>query len=467
MREEELNRAVYEKYIRPTRRKKKNCIGVEIELPIVNLEKKPVDFSLVHQMTNRFVECFGFDKQNLDDQGEIYLAVCGRNGDSISYDCSYNTLELSFGPAASIVKIENQYVEYLLFLQEFLKKSGHILTGMGINPGFRQNIHRPVPTGRYRMLRHYLDSYPKHEGKMLFHKHPEFGMFSCASQVQLDVEETELPEIIHTFSRLEPFKALLFANSYWNEENGESFLCARDYFWRQSMQGFNPHNLDMYETDIASSAEMVEYIKSMSMYCLEREGKYIHFDPLPLKRFFQAEEIEGEYFDGLSWKNICIKPRLADLEYLRSFKFEDLTYRGTIEFRSVCTQPIREAMCPVAFHAGLIQNLHLLTELIDSDSSIYGHGYNAVELRKLFCREPMPEFVDFKPLKKMLEKILKLAEDGLRQRGLGEEKYLKPLYDRAEKISNPAKEMVAGLRGGESMEKYILEYAAPMREWRK
>ena len=121
----------------------------------------------------------------------------------------------------------------------------------------------------------------------------------------------------------------------------------------------------------------------------------------------------------------------------------------------------------MAFHAGLIQNLHLLTELIDSDSSIYGHGYNAVELRKLFCREPMPEFVDFKPLKKMLEKILKLAEDGLRQRGLGEEKYLKPLYDRAEKISNPAKEMVAGLRGGESMEKYILEYAAPMREWRK
>lgn len=36
-----------------------------------------------------------------------------------------------------------------------------------------------------------------------------------------------------------------------------------------------------------------------------------------------------------------------------------------------------------------------------------------------------------------------------------------PLYGRAEKISNPAKKMAAGLRGGESMEKYILEYAAP------
>lgn len=273
---------------------------MEIELPIVNLEKKAVDFSLVHQMTNRFVEHFGFEKQQLDEQGEIYLAVCGRNGDSISYDCSYNTLELSFGPTASIVKIEARYGKYLSFLQGFLGKSRHILTGMGINPGFRYNIHQPVPTGRYRMLRHYLDSYPKHEGKMLFHKHPEFGMFSCASQVQLDVEEAELSETIHTFSKLEPFKAVLFANSYWNGESGEHFLCARDYFWRQSMQGFNPHNLDMYETDIASSAEMVEYIKSMSMYCLEREGKYIHFEPVPLKRFFQSEKIEGEYFDGSS-----------------------------------------------------------------------------------------------------------------------------------------------------------------------
>ena len=31
---------------------------------------------------------------------------------------------------------------------------------------------------------------------------------------------------------------------------------------------------------------------------------------------------------------------LEDLQYLRTFKYEDLTYRGTVEFRSCCTQPI-------------------------------------------------------------------------------------------------------------------------------
>lgn len=66
-------------------------------------------------------------------------------------------------------------------------------------------------------------------------------------------------------------------------------------------------------------------------------------------------------------------------------------------------------MCPVAFHAGLVQNLHPLTELLDADSSIYGHGYNAVELRKMFCQESMPEFVDNHSLKEMLGRILELA----------------------------------------------------------
>ncbi|MFQ9792099.1 MAG: hypothetical protein ACLRX7_01780 [Acutalibacteraceae bacterium] len=44
------------------------------------------------------------------------------------------------------------------------------------------------------------------------------------------------------------------------------------------------------------------------------------------------------------------------MEYLRSYKFEDLTFRGTIEYRSACCQPVSECMCVAAFHVGLQEN---------------------------------------------------------------------------------------------------------------
>ena len=36
----ELEQAIYQKYIVPTKRKRTKAVGIEIELPIVNLEKK-------------------------------------------------------------------------------------------------------------------------------------------------------------------------------------------------------------------------------------------------------------------------------------------------------------------------------------------------------------------------------------------------------------------------------------------
>ena len=51
MNREEVMCCLYDRYIKPTKQKKKRCIGVEIELPIVNLNNEAVDFSVVHRLT--------------------------------------------------------------------------------------------------------------------------------------------------------------------------------------------------------------------------------------------------------------------------------------------------------------------------------------------------------------------------------------------------------------------------------
>ena len=45
-----LEEKIYDRYIRPTRRKAGKVVGVEIEMPIVNLTGDAVDFNVVHNL---------------------------------------------------------------------------------------------------------------------------------------------------------------------------------------------------------------------------------------------------------------------------------------------------------------------------------------------------------------------------------------------------------------------------------
>ncbi len=452
-----LNKAIYQKCIYPTKRKRMPYAGVEFELPIVNLEKLPVDFSVIHKLTEAFVLRFSFDILHRDDDNDVYSAQSSVSNDNFSYDCSYNTLELSFGTESDLNVLYRRFREYYSFIQQFLKPYGHTLTGMGVNPHHLINRNEPIPNGRYRMLYHHLCSYKKYGQAIPFHNNPNFGLFSCASQVQLDVEESALAETLNTFTKLEPLKSLLFANSLWGEKH--EWLCARDLFWKNSLHGLNRHNVDMYEVDFHSTEEIVAYIKSMSLYCVERGEKYINFPPTPLIKYFESDRIAGEYYNNGAYRKIEFEPRMEDLDYLRSFKFEDLTYRGTVEFRSVCEQPVSEIMAPAAFHAGLMENLSDLTRLLDSDTAVYRNGYSPSELRNILNQREFPKFLDKSEVSALLKEVLNIARAGLIKRGMNEEHFLDPLYSRAGYLYNPARRMADGLDAGVPMEEYIREYA--------
>ena len=44
MKERELEKAIYERYIVPTKRQKTEAVGLEFELPVINRNNAPVDF---------------------------------------------------------------------------------------------------------------------------------------------------------------------------------------------------------------------------------------------------------------------------------------------------------------------------------------------------------------------------------------------------------------------------------------
>lgn len=449
---------LYQRYIEPTKRKKNEYIGVEIEIPILNLNKAAVSFDIVHNITGHFINEFSFEVSGTDDDGNIFSAINNRNGDIISYDCSYNNLEFSFGKEKELYSIQKRFIKYYTYFKNEFNKYNYTLTGMGVNPYRIYNNNVPIPNGRYRMLFHHLHSYKKYKLPMYFHNYPEYGTFSSASQVQLDVEYDSLPLVLNTFSKLEPIKAIIFSNSVLIGDN-DNLLCCRDMFWENSTHGINPHNIGMYDCEFNNTDEILSYIKSTSIYCVEKENKYINFAPINIMDYFSRSEIEGEYFDGSSYQSIKFTPEADDINYLRTFKFEDLTYRGTVEFRSVCCQPIKDSMTVAAFHLGIMNNLDKAKEILDNDTVIYHKGYTADELRKILIKKGLPSFIERDKLYLLAEKILDIAYEGLAARGYGEETLLNPLYKRVSEQVTPADKILKAKNNEAALENIIREYS--------
>ncbi len=449
---------LYEEFIQPTN-KKKNYIGVEIEIPIINLNKKAVDFDVVHNVTEKFQKHYSdFKKDGIDYEGNVFSIKNDNTEDIVCYDCSYNNIEFAMGREKDLFAINERFSDYYSFTKECFEEFNHTLTGMGINPYRRYNKNQPIPSERYLMLYHHLKSFKNYEKvPMQFHNYPEYGMFSSASQVQLDVYNEDLVKTINVFSKIEPIKALLFSNSVFIGENNH-VVCFRDDLWEYSTHGVNPHNIGMYDVDFKGISDLQAYLESLNMYCVMRDGVYINFPSINLLEYFKQDSVVGEMYCGGKYKKIEVTPNIEDIKYLRPFKFINLTFRGTVEFRSVCTQPIKDSMSVAAFHVGLKEKLNDLDELITNDDVIYHKGYTASELRKLLVHDETPEFFDKKELCMLSKSIVDLASIGLEERGIGEEIFLNPLYDRIKKRTNPGRSLIKSMHNGIKLEKLIRDY---------
>ena len=456
--EETIRDKLFEQFIKPTEQKK-NFIGIEIEIPIINLNKEAVDFNVVHNITDRFQKQYSdFEKDGIDYDDNVFSLKNPNTEDIFCYDCSYNNIEFAMGKEKDLFSINDRFSEYYAFTKECFEEYNHTLTGMGINPYRKYNKNQPIPSERYLMLYHHLKSFKNYRNvPMHFHDYPEYGMFSSASQVQLDVYKDELVKTINAFSKIEPIKALLFSNSVLVDEN-KHVTCFRDALWEYSTHGVNPHNIGMYDVDFKDIEDLQAYLESLNIYCVMRDGAYINFPSMNLLEYFKKDYVKGEIYGNGKYKEIEIRPCISDIKYLRPFKFINLTFRGTVEFRSVCTQPIRDSMSVAAFHLGLKERLDELDELIGNDNVIYHKGYTAGELRKLLIQDELPAFIDKNALCKLTKDVVDLAECGLKERGIGEEKFLSPLYDRIKEHSNPGKDIITQMNNGGELEKIIKDY---------
>ena len=396
-------------------------VGVELEYPVVNLEGKATDIEVVKELFRYLPSVLGFTIEKVDEFGNPIQLLDPVSQDTILFEVSYTTIEFAFGRAKSIQEVEEHFRGYMDLIQKKLGEANHAIIGSGIHPYWEKNENQPVAYARYQMLMAYLNL-SRSKTNVDLHDYPQYGAFICGSQVQLDVSKSNYLRVINAFTQIEAAKAYLFANSEFSGADWDTKI-SRDIFWEESMHGIYPENVGVNARLFKDEDDFFDYLDHSAIFTAERDGQTYYFNPIQARDYLTTPEIQAFTLNG---DEVLIYPQEQDFQTHRSYQYQDLTTRGTIEFRSVCTQPLDRTFASAAFHLGLLLHLDKLEAYLQSAPFFTTFGRDYKSLRRQFSKKMLTDEEET-AIVEFSKGILLLAEEGLEKRGKQEMTYLQPL----------------------------------------
>ncbi|WP_342983986.1 gamma-glutamylcysteine synthetase [Streptococcus parasanguinis] len=405
-----------EKYLSNMKEDSELFVGVELEFPIVETNGNKTNIEVTKNLFRTLANLSDFEVEKIDDdQNPIQLIHCSSK-DRILFELSYNTIEFAFERARSINEVAKRFEAYLKIIQPILQENNHEIQGHGIHPLWQENDNSPVKIERYKMLMAFL---ALNGTGMKTHSYPSYGAFICGNQVQLDVSRDNYLRIINAFNKIEAAKAYLFSNSEFTAEAWDTKI-ARDIFWEESLHGYYKENVGVYPKDYQSEEEFFNNLARTAIFTATREGKSYYFKPIRVEYYLDQKEITAYTADG---NEKIINPVKEDLKQHRSYQFQDLTARGTVEFRSVCTQPLETTFAPIAFELGLFVELEKLENFLEDSSFFKNEEQDYRKLRKKYSKKILSK-EEKEAIQSFSKDLLDIAKAGLMKRGYKEEKFL-------------------------------------------
>ena len=399
-------------------------IGIELEYPIVHTKGQPTDIEVSKDLMHFLVDALSLEVEKVDQEGNPIQLVEPASQDRILFEVSYTTLEFAFGRAQTIQEVEGRFQAYMKVIQKKLEEKNHAIQGWGIHPNWDSNDNRPVAYPRYQMLMDYLRM-GSHQESAHLHDFPQYGAFICGSQVQLDVSTANYLRVINAFTQIESAKAYLFANSEFSGADWDTQI-SRDIFWEESMHGIYPENVGVNTRLFKDEDDFFDYLDHSAIFTAERDGETYYFSPIRARDYLATDEIHAYTLNG---KEILLAPQEKDFQTHRSYQFQDLTTRGTVEFRSVCTQPLDRTFASAAFHLGLLVNLDKFEAYLETAPFFESFGRDYKSLRRQFSKKRLSD-EETAGIVQFSKDLLAIAEQGLKIRGQQEMTYLEPLKEK-------------------------------------
>lgn len=429
-------------FIQKFKDKDKLYVGIEVEMPLIHLDRTPVETSFVWKILTLLKNKFSFVMVRAVKEGIPYEAGCPA-GDIFSFDTTYNTIEFSMNKERDLGITERRFYEYAEAIQDLAKRNGYLLCGMGTNPYALYADAAPLNTPAMLAKSEFLKKYTSHHEGALFHA------FCASTQTHVDASLEELPDVLNLLGRLHFADGLLFSNSMplpvrVREQCPvlltipQGLTCFRDILWERS----EAPNTSAFEGEYRSLGEVAEHLKKLKLFVVsDGRGGFRPIRPTSFADYFSDE-----------------KNPEKDIVCFRSLEPVAPSRYGTVEIRMTCTQPLNEIFVPAAFYTGIVQKQNIVSErLTQFFKENHISGSKAELRRRAVCGAYI---ADLKKIRKFLWELTAIAEEGLKERGYGEERMLKPLKSRSDILMSPAKREMRLLEKGASMDQIFKEFCS-------
>lgn len=338
--------------------------------------------------------------------------IVGLDGTDYNYEIEVGlgTVEIVTRPCTDLHTVRAIMEKSMNRLVRAAGRQGWQILAYGIQPVSPPSLAIMTPKQRYQSL------YRAMGAEWLWYT------VTASDQCHVAIGRDELVLMLNFGNLMAPVLIALCANSPVHSGKTSLYCSAREGHHLQiDTRGFRQPE-PRHGMPLRPFTSIVDYVRTIaqSTYLIVRADNEIIPSSRPFTAYLQEHGPDFAAFlfhEHYVWNSARLR-----------------TAYGTIEIRPACQQPWPEHMAAMALSVGLIEMAapimeYVQTALGEEYWSIMRTYHRQVIGRGLAAPQPAPEF---------LRKLVCMAETGLRQRGQGEEKFIKPIFDRLDRHLNPA-----------------------------
>lgn len=431
---------------------KQRTFGIECEFPAIQIEnglaatRDQVKAIWKEWAEAPHVELY-IDYATKQPVGVNYTLPDGRSF-IINSDAGVALIEFSLPPFSSLKEMYAQLERLVAEYIQIAHRHGIALMSYGLQP---------------KTPWFYPDLKSEKQWYRTFGRLPFFQMWHglfhtmAAHQPCIGITYDELIPVTNTLNALGGVTIALFANSSVGESCIQDHHEEREARWEKSATGFGEDVERIQGIPKQPFTNFESYLKyswSVPLPCVFR-GNSMHItEPLSsIEEYLRTET--SNTFDVALTKYDQVTPDISDVNMLNMYIWIQsrprLTYSKNVELRTlleavdnhdvdtltrdnianlyvenrnIAGQPWNEILTAPAYILGLIENIEKAKTLVESKQWQYW-----IDLRKKTFKSSM-EVEEVIPL---AQQVVEIAREGLQMRGLGEEEYLAPLFERIQK----------------------------------
>ena len=416
-------------------------IGAELKFPLVKSDGTAASFETLRALWGYLCERGWGPVKDTMTGAIVGVRKPGEQNHTVaSCETGFCKAEFSLAHVKSLFELERLIHDLRNELRPFADEHNVHLLGYGIQP-------ITPPSKRLLMKRTRTSVWDKvfpsnrHVAKQ---DGDDVHLFTinAASHVHVSVARQEAIPAVNVLNGFAGAQIALTANSnIWLGKIDPEYKCVAEKFWDWWMPESN--RVGVPQSPFKGIKDYVRTIASFRPVYVKRAGK-----PIVLKRY----RTFAEYYSSgravgfdVQGRKVSFVPDKSDIDLHNTCYWYTtrLSRHCTVENRVNDQQPPEDVSCVAALTLGLV------SALPEAEEELSRFDWNHLRAaREIACRSGLDGSTDTFTLSELALRMLWLATTGLRKRGLGEEQFLVPLWNRLSRRTCPADEAAELFNGG-------------------